>query len=489
MRSSFFIAFVVVTVIDAIALLLLKVPFDWFMLPISLCGLIAITEISSLVKARKRENGRLPLVFYFYCTIFFATYLAPITHFAINFWLMANNSLVLPDRWEPWVLIIGILNFIGLLFFKVVYHFFLNKQHRNIKLFLPTRKNNRYFYIYLMAVVSFFFQIFIYAKLGGVSGYINTYETRTEDKGFSGFGILFIISEFFPIILIFLYYIKAQHNATFRSSKVVFTFLFILFVACMFFGGLRGSRSNTILTLLHACMLIHFFLRKFSIKEMVVGTVFLMTFMYIYKFYKQGGSEAVKAYAEGTVDTQDDKYDFNMYQLLLNDFARGDIQPYLIYRYENCTYEPKYGLTYLGGVLHYFPSAVLDYKGPTKKTAATELLYGRKGESLGWFSTRIYGMLGEYILNFGYWTAFLVYVPLGIFLAFLDRWVASLQREDVRNFMIPLLIILIIMLFSADLDNLVFFFMKRIFLVLVMIKLGSDKYWVKKLVPQPFSHN
>jgi len=476
MKIGFVIAAWTVVVINIIAVFFFDVPFGLFMVPISLCGAISLYHVVRLIVLSKRRGVLLPLVFYFYCTIFFATYLAPILHYSVNFWLMANNTLILPKKWDYWVFLVGLLNLIGLLIFVQVYKFFRNKKFINRKIWLPSKNRNKYFYVYLLAAVSILVQIYIYAKLGGISGYVDTYETRVEDGGFAGFGVFFIISEFFPIILVFLFYIRAQSDENFKSAKYIFLFLIFLFITCLLFGGLRGSRSNTILTVMHAGMLIHFFIRKFSVKEISIGLVCLVSFMYVYKFYKQGGTEAVKAYYEGRIDYSNEKYDFGLVQLLLNDFARADIQPYLIYRYENSSYIPKYGLTYFGGILHYVPPSLISYTGPTKKKAATELLYGRPGESLGWYSTRIYGMLGEYILNFGYHTSFLIFVPLGIFLAFLDKWAASLERGDLRNFLYPLLIIMIILLFSTDFDNLVFFFMKRIFLVMVIIKVGSDKY-------------
>ena len=200
----------------------------------------------------------------------------------------------------------------------------------------------------------------------------------------------------------------------------------------------------------------------------------------MYKFYKQGGTEAVNAYTRGTLDVTEDKFNFGVWDMLLTDFARGDIQPYLIYRYDNVKYEPKMGGTYIGGLLHLFPGFMVDKESlVTKKTAATELLYGYNGQAMGFYTTRIFGLLGEYILNFGYYTAFLIYLPLAFFIARLDRWVYSLTPNDVRNFIVPLWILFVVFLFSADLDNTIFFFMKRMLLVIVMLLLVSNKFVMK----------
>lgn len=468
------IAVALTCVIDLVMMLFFNVPFDWYLLPVSVCGALSTYQIIYIFSVTNEHGLRLPLVFYFYCTLWFGCYFAPLLHFALNFWLIFNNSLILPNRWEPYVLIIATLNAIGLVIFIYAYKYFysVSKVHNKVYLLLKAGKLN---YVYLLCFISFACQIIVYAKLGGISGFISTYETRSEDQGFAGFGLLFIISEFFPIALIFLFYIKALYNPVLRKGKSIMIFLLVLFVACMLFGGLRGSRSNTILTMLHACMVIHYFIRKFQVKEMVIGVVMLISFMYVYKFYKQGGSEAVSQYTEGTLDVSEDKYNFNVFEMLLTDFARGDIQPYMVYRYQNSNYKPKMGATYIGGLLHYIPGVDKDAL-TTKKTAATELLYDYDGKAMGFYTTRIFGLLGEYILNFGYYTAFLIFLPLAFFMARLDKWVYSLTATDVRNFIVPLWILFIVFLFSADLDNVIFFYMKRMLLVIVMLWLVSGKF-------------
>lgn len=467
-------------VINMFMLLVLNIPFNWYLIPVSICGILSVYQLFYLWDTTRQHNLRLPMVFYFYCTIWFGCYLAPLMHFALNFWLIFNGSLVLPPRWEPYVFIIGTLNAIGLLIFIFCYRYFYSISKPGNKVFL-IQDGGKLTYVYLFCLVSLLLQLFIYSKLGGISGFINTYETRDEDAGFAGFGLLFIISEFFPIALIFIFYVKATRNATYRRAVSVLIFMLVLFVACMFFGGLRGSRSNTVLTMLHACVIVHYFVRKFRAREMIIGVMLLVGFMYVYKFYKQGGSQAVEAYASGTLDESETKYDFDVFEMLLTDFARGDIQPYLVYKYQNTNYQPKLGATYPGGIIHFLPSTLIDKESViTKKTAATELIYSFNGEVMGFYTTRIFGLMGEYILNFGYYTAFLVFLPLAFFIAKLDKWIYSLTPADVRNFIVPLWILFVIFLFSADLDNAIFFFMKRMLLVIIMIALVSAKF---KIVP------
>jgi hypothetical protein len=182
--------------IDLLMLLFFNIPFDWYLIPISLCGIFSAYQIIFIFNVTNEYSLRLPLVFYFYCTLWFGCYFAPLLHFALNFWLIFNNSLVLPKRWEPYVFIIGVLNAIGLLLFIYAYKYFygISKVHNKVYLLLSALKFN---YVYWLCGISFVCQVIVYAKLGGISGFISTYETRSEDQGFAGFGLLFIISEFF----------------------------------------------------------------------------------------------------------------------------------------------------------------------------------------------------------------------------------------------------------------------------------------------------
>lgn len=474
--KSFTQSFFAVSIINILIYIFFDIPIALYLIPVTICGWATLYKILELFQLAKLTQANPPLVFYFYITVFIATYLAPLAHFASNFWIIFNNSLILPKNWEPYVFTIAVINAIGILVFINCYNYFYYLESKNKTVFLLSQDSNIN-YIYLFGCISFIFQLYIYIQLGGLSGFIATYEARGEEQGFGGFGLLFMISEFLPTALILLFYIKVQSSPSLKNRNTIFIFLLILFISCIFFGGLRGSRSNTILTIIHAVMVIHFYIRKFAYKELAVAGIFLLSFMFVYKFYKQGGVEAVKQFSEGTIDKSTDKYDFNLLEMMLTDFARADIQPYLIYRFDNFKYQPKFGATYIGGILHYLPSFAIDRNNlTTKKTAATELLYQQKGENIGYFTTRIFGLVGEYILNFGYATAFLVFIPLAFFLARLDKWIKQLQPNDIRNFIVPLWILFVIFLFNADFDNAIFFFMKRMFLAMLLVFLISKRY-------------
>ena len=59
----------------------------------------------------------------------------------------------------------------------------------------------------------------------------------------------------------------------------------------MVFGGLRGSRSQTVWSLFWATGIIHLWIRPLSKRFIAAGVCFLVAFMYLYGFYKGLGHD------------------------------------------------------------------------------------------------------------------------------------------------------------------------------------------------------
>jgi hypothetical protein len=89
-------------------------------------------------------------------------------------------------------------------------------------------------------------QIWIYNRFDGIVGYIQAYEARHQAELFAGMGWLFMLSESFPILLAFGYAHYARKNGRLQSWQAIVLFLLLFVVLRLFFGGMRGSRSNTI---------------------------------------------------------------------------------------------------------------------------------------------------------------------------------------------------------------------------------------------------
>src|SRR5699024_7313436 len=102
-------------------------------------------------------------------------------------------------------------------------------------------KTFNYIYPYIINYV-FVTNLYIYTY-GGFKGYIDTYINR--DGGFEGMGFIFTIAESFPIIFIILSFHFIQKSRLKDNMIVYFLLFLIFFLLKLYFGGLRGSRSNT----------------------------------------------------------------------------------------------------------------------------------------------------------------------------------------------------------------------------------------------------
>src|SRR5690606_30860054 len=94
----------------------------------------------------------------------------------------------------------------------------------------------------LFLLLSLVFQLYVFNSFGGVLGYINAWgEDRSQ---FDGLGKVFILAEAFPIIFALMYFAFLSKNRKFLNYLIMFLILFLILK--IIFGGLRGSRSNTV---------------------------------------------------------------------------------------------------------------------------------------------------------------------------------------------------------------------------------------------------
>jgi hypothetical protein len=75
-------------------------------------------------------------------------------------------------------------------------------------------------------------------------------------------------------------------------------------------------------------------------------------------------------------------------------------------------------------------------------------------------STRVYGLAGEGMLNFGPMVVPVLYGLFGILVAWIGRNISSLHPGDARFFLVPLVVYLAFNVVLVDSDNLVFDFVK-----------------------------
>src|SRR5262249_45381155 len=76
-------------------------------------------------------------------------------------------------------------------------------------------------------------------------------------------------------------------------------------------------------------------------------------------------------------------------------------------------------------------------------------------------STRVYGLAGETLLNFGPIAVPFAFVPWGLVVACLRRAATGWQPRDARFLLYPLLVAFALCMLFQDVDNLLFFLIKN----------------------------
>jgi hypothetical protein len=297
-------------------------------------------------------------------------------------------------------------------------------------------------------------------------------------------GWLFTISESFPILATFamVYWLRSKGRTS--AWPALFVILLINFVAQMLFGGLRGSRSNTIWGLFWTMGAIHYWLRPVTRTVVVVFTLFLVSFMYLYGFYKAGGPEAIEALRGGdSLENMSSRSGRTLAGAILGDLARSDVQAFALYRMSTPTisYDYAWGRSYLGAIALLIPGWLWPERPVTKVKWTTEIEYGPTWYDPGrWQSSRVYGAAGEAMLNFGPVAVPFAFLALGLIVKNVRRCAAGLRTGDSRQLLLPLLVMFCFIFLVSDSDNDVFFLVKFGLIPLLVVVLSSNRHLLSR---------
>lgn len=332
------------------------------------------------------------------------------------------------------------------------------------------------FYAPLFLGVTALLQIYVYASMGGLVGYMRTWTDSKES--FDGLGLVFMVAEAFPIIAMFVVLIlfSGKNEIERRRSILLVTVLFLgFFVLKMLFGGFRGSRSNTIWGLFWFAGVIHLYFYRLKLIHFLFGLGFLSFFMVSYSLYKTYGVESFS----GEYSLEDTNRFEGAHPLLVvaqGDFARTGVHALLLHEYfDRNDYELKWGRTYITSFLSMMPLVSTPFTPDNKSTAGAELFYGQTNLQPGsshYHNSRIYGLYGEGLFNFGPVIPLILFLCAGFLIGWLDAWARSLSKIDARRLLIPFIANASFIMLMSDFDNTIFFLVKNglvaiLFLILV----------------------
>lgn len=420
----------------------------WAILPVVLCGIL-VASLPYRFVAFHPTWLLAPLYLHFF-------FVAPIVQL---FTKREMSYVQQPPDWPTWIGIMASLNVCALLVMAIGWRFGLRvsptrsewklDESRFVRILVPT------------LAVSACLQAWVYFRMGGISGYIEAYETRSE--AFSGMASIFIISEAFPILLFIGYAVFARRHSWLGRPGPLLLVGFGFIALKFWFGGLRGSRSNTIWEVLWAVGIIHLYVRRLPKLAFVCGLAAILLFTYVYGFYKQSGREAVReAIVSGTSAAAEATGRDALY-VLLGDLSRTQVQAYVAYRLLERAEEYKFALgrSYIGAMAMIVPRAIWPGRPETKVYYGTALLHGQRALFGDFRSSRQYGLGGEAMMNFGVIGLIVAYFVYGFAVGLFSKKVESLSRGDCRWLFVPLLSVFFILGLTSDSDNIVFFLVKN----------------------------
>lgn len=474
---DFFVSFFVTGWI-LVAFMLSSREFEhWFVIPIYICGGMIGTDAVAWFRGKIGIFDPVGIVGLLGYHFFF---LAPLLHVHWDYWMKYVSPI--PGDWRPWLGGMAWLNLGGILIYRWV---------RNVQIRRPQAKNRDQLWqlntkrfasvLGIALLVTGLLQIAVYASYGGLAGYMNTYSTRHADGGFEGMGLVFSISESFPILAFMGYAVYARASKRTRNWMEIGAVLLLFVVLKMFFGGFRGSRSNVIWGVFWAVVILHYWIRPITKKMILGGLAVLLVFMYAYGFYKSFGTEVLNEYrqADGSLAVLQEESGRSLQDPLLLDLARADIQAFILYRLSDPLMQQEYnyqyaeGRTYVGALSLAIPRQIWPDRPPTKVKAGTDLIFGSGAYAQGAVSSRVYGLAGEAMLNFGPIAAPLTFGVLGVVVGWVRRKSGDWIPNDARVLILPLLINLCFVVLVSDSDNIIFFTVKNGLVPFAVVALSS----------------
>jgi hypothetical protein len=479
--ASWVVGAVVVTTAVLFFVCLVPALRHWMMLPVTLCGVLVAPDVVDW--ARKQLDVLDPQAVVALMGMHFF-FLAPILHVIMDYW----------PRYEPpaedWLAALGrmaVVNVAGLLVYRIV----LARPDPAIR--IPLRRVERGRVVLVSSLVLLAgitaFAVFI-AQFGGIGGYVD-YMT-SPDRDLTGYGLTVVASSSFPFVALMLALVVKP--SAFRDRRWLLVFVLLAFVAVQFLvGGLRGSRASVIWPLLIAIGMCHLLVVPVRRRVLLGSLAAIVGFMYVYGFYKSVGREAIDIFTGArTVDELSTETGRDLPVLLLGDLGRADIQALTLERVGADVVPLRHGATYLGDIASLLPGDLV-LGLPDKVAAGTDMLYGAGSFDVGHRSSRIYGLTGEAMLNFGVVGAVGVFLPF----AWLVRWSRACHRRargpdgsvDLRVLAAVLPIALVITL-TSDLDNVIWFLANHVAVIgLVVLLSRVDATRTNVLaVPRPGSH-
>lgn len=440
----------------------------WFLLPVMACGVLAGVDIIRWLRGQLDLFDPKTIIG---CLAFYGFFVAPLLNVAWDTYGVGDFPFW--GDWRPWLGAMAVLDAGGLLAYRGAHNLLFSRTKRSHTQWQI--EPARFYSLFCIALVSSIVgTAALLWQLNGISGMIRSYEN--DPDAFTGKGWLLVFAWPLAVLsfIVVVFSITNRRNPAFRRLMVGILILSAAGLSHFLLIGWYGSRGTTIWALFWMAGIVHYRLKKFSRNAMGFGLIFLIVFMYFYGFYKEQKRAALEVLRTPSMWLNPDGYRRDYKSLLLGDLARADCNAFILHNLitDPNDYNYRWGLTYAGAFGVLIPKNIWPDRPEIRVDAGGEALWG-KGNQMR--STRLYGLGGEALLNFGAWGVVPIFAIYGALLGWYRRKLTSWDSLDARLFLAPFVTSLIVRAFVYDSDTLVFALVTEGTLILACIFAASKR--------------
>jgi hypothetical protein len=444
----------------------------WTLIPIAACGTIALLDALDAIRGRRDPFDPIALVGLVGVHAFF---LAPLLHGPWDMWLGDYEAPYLPD-WRDWLGTMAALNALGLVIYRIA-----SRTGARADLSRPWRVNReRLIPLLLIAVVvSAVVEVTVFATLGGVREQVETMVAE-GDASVAGMGWEFVVGEAFPTLAFLGFLVLWGKSPRGRSWPVLVTVLVSFLALKLFFGGFRGARANTVFALAWALGAVHIWVRPLPRTLFVAAAGVLLVFSFFYGFFKDGGFEGLDAAMnQETREDWEAKTKRGPEAMVLGDLSRSDVHAYALAHTTELLgdYQLGLGRSYVGDIAGFIPRSLWPGRPVGKAVEGTEITLGA-GTFEGvetFYCRRQWGLVGEFMLNFGPVALPLPFLFLGVVVRRVSCLLRDLAPDDPRRLLLPLASVGCPLALYYDLDNMLLFVLQHGGFLIAVLALSIER--------------
>ncbi|MEV0005019.1 O-antigen polymerase [Micromonospora sp. NPDC050980] len=410
-------------------------------------------------------------------------YLVPVLTVANRTW--GTDYYNAPD-WPEAIGALSVLNVVGLCVYRLV----LDAPGGPPRQRRPGRiLHLRTFYLVGAAAAALSMALFFgyqVRSFGGFPAFVAAMTNRADPPDLTRLGSILLVSQAFPLLVYTLALVRWRD--AFARGPVRLTLLLAgLVVAQFFVAGLGGSRSSTLWPLLLALVMAHLVVRRLSRRALLVPAVLILVFLYGAGFFKAGGVDSIREIRQtGSVSQAESATGRSLPLLLTGDLGRTDVQALVLHRLLSGQMEPELGTTYLAPVRLWLPNSIAPLDFETKRDVGSRWLYNPlfgRGERN---ASKVYGMAGEGMINFGLLGGVLSFAVYGLIIRLIGRLYRTARTGTA---LVPQIFAAmawgLTIAVNADLGNLIDFNMKFTVPVVLLVLLSSARSPAGPPAPDP----